>query len=177
MIKSAGAPSVLFVMDEHRDALERAALALAAEAPLTVALVVLRLQLSVREAKELLDTLVRSEVVELDSLDDGTPCYRAPGLAHVDRVALRPRPREPATAIARRHSAGAPAPLVLFVGFSVLHFLGFGLAGLVVRSNSKSELLMCVALEGLPGILVLMGRLMLGASRQVASLHDRVRWR
>ena len=167
----------MVVTDEHRDALERAALALAAEAPLTVALVALRLQLSVREAKELLDALVQSEVVELESLEDGTPCYRAPGLAHVDRVAVLPSPRRPATGISRARSPGAPAALVLFVGFSVLHFLGFGLAGFLVGSNSRSEVLMCVALEGVPGILLLVGRLILGVSRRVSSMHDRVRWR
>jgi hypothetical protein len=163
----------VIVMDEHRDALEHAALALAAEAPLTVALVALRLELSVREAKELLDALVQSDVLELDSLDDGTRCYRAPGLTHVDRAALRSIPRRPATGISRRPSRGAHSIAILFVGFSVLHLLGFGLAALIVRSGSKAELLMYVALEGVPGTLVLLSRWILAMGRLGTSMTDR----
>src|SRR5688500_9387679 len=113
-------------MDEQ---LERAALSLAAEAPLTVALVALRLELSVREAQELLDGLVRAEVLEVDSFDDGTLCYRAPGLAHVDRAALVPIARERTTAIARTPALAHPA-LTVIIGVSVLDFVGCGIAAL-----------------------------------------------
>jgi hypothetical protein len=161
---SAGSWAIVLAMDEHRDALDRAALALAAEAPLTVALVALRLELSVREARELLDGLVRAEALELDSFDDGTQCYRAPGLAHVDRAALVPIPRE-RTGISRVRSAGTRQAVAVFVGLSVIDFVGCGLAALIVMPHWEAEVLMWIALAGAPGVLVLVIRSILRATR------------
>jgi hypothetical protein len=152
------------MVDEQRDALERAALELAAEAPLTVALVALRLELSVRASRELLDGLVQAEVLELDSFDDGTACYRAPGLAHVDRATLVPVRWEPAT-LSRRPSV-VSSVLAAFGVVSLIDFVGFGVAALILMPKWEAEVLMWIALAGVPGTMMLINHWLRGSSKR-----------
>lgn len=135
---------------------EREVLRLAAAGPVTVASVALRLEVSVAAARKLLGGLVDAGVMELDSFDDGSECYRAPGL---DRVgALAPVERRE-RGLARDGGAGQPA-LAVFVGLSVLDLVGVGVAALLVMPKWEAEVLMWIALAGAPGALVGLARLL-----------------
>ncbi len=135
---------------------EREILRLAAAGPVTVASVALRLEVSVTAARKLLDGLVDAGVMELDSFDDGSECYRAPGL---DRVAALAPVDTKDRPLARRERSGGPA-LAVFVGFSVLDLVGVGVAALIVMPKWEAEVLMWIALAGVPGVLIGIGRLL-----------------
>jgi hypothetical protein len=133
---------------------EREVLLLAAGGPVTVASVALRLEVSVATARKLLDGLVSAGVMELDSFDDGSECYRAPGLDRVEQAALAPANDRQ---LARRDRGDGRA-LAIFVGFSVLDLVGVGIAALIVMPKWEAEILLWIALAGVPGTLLAIGR-------------------
>ncbi len=127
-------------------------LASAPDTQLTLALVVREFGLTAPKARETLDAMVSDGILELDSFDDGTLYYHAPGLRHAPLAtslsqALN-RHRERSIA----HRTKPNVALRVTATVSVLDFVGVGLAALFAHSR-EGDILLWVALAGAPGTL------------------------
>ena len=107
---------------------------------ITVATATMECGVEGAKVRRWLDQMVVEGIVELDSLDDGTLCYRASGL----------RPRAPE---AQRRPTLRKVLLIATI-LSVLDLVGVGVAALIVYPHWESEVLMWIALAGAPLTLV-----------------------
>ncbi|MBI3073854.1 MAG: hypothetical protein HYY84_17225 [Deltaproteobacteria bacterium] len=127
-------------------------LASAPGAELTLALIVRELDVPAAEAHHELDAMVSDGLLELDSFDDGTLYYHAPGLRH---VALAPSLGSALSEHRVRSLAKRSEPnLALRMGavVSILDFVGVGAAALFAHSR-EANILIWIALAGAPGTL------------------------
>ena len=136
---------------------------------LTLAQAVLSFDLSAERLQQELDSMVDQGLLELDSLDDGTLYYHAPGLLDPgaqDAELERPSPE----ALVARSSDDALVPQTkqflptttagrawgTFACLSALDLLGTGLAAIIVSPAWEAEVLLCIALAGAPGTLLIL---------------------
>ena len=129
---------------------------------LTLAQAVLSFDLSTERLQQELDTMVDQGLLELDSLDDGTLYYHAPGLVELgtqNAEALVARPDQQSLAPGKSQflpTTTAGRAWGTFACLSALDLLGTGLAAIIVNPAWEAEVLMWIALAGAPGTLLIL---------------------
>jgi len=136
---------------------------------LNLAQAVLTFDLPANRLQEELDQMVDQGLLELDSLDDGTLYFHAPGL--LEGNAPSPQltagstdalaPRSPDQALVPHENPYLPATTAgrawgTFACLSALDLFGTGLAAIIVNPAWEAEVLMWIALAGAPGTLLLL---------------------
>lgn len=170
------------------DQLQRRVLQLLASGDnrLTLARAVLEMDQPAERLQRELDQMLDAGLLELDSLDDGTLYYHAPGLRLPapagDSAALIPTAEQQSALALKPQPPGGVMPrtragkaLGTFTVLSVLDLLGTGLAALLVLPHWEAEVLMWIALGGAPGTLLgitwLIHRKLFGGGRSKRNLQ------
>jgi hypothetical protein len=144
-----------FSFVEMRSADFRRAILRLASAPgaeLTLALVVRELDVPAAEAHSELDSMVSDALLEINSFEDGTLYYHAPGLRHVAMASSLHKAiaDHRSLAIAKRRQPNVALRIGAIV--SILDFVGVGIATLFAHSR-EANMLIWVTLAGAPGTL------------------------
>ena len=121
----------------------------------TVASVVLELDVTAAEARDGLEAMVDEALLELDSFDDGTLFYHAPGLRQLrgPPAVWTETATSPPTWRGRLPSSPLGRTVTLLCVLSILTSALAGIAALLAQAREAS-IFATVALCGLPGTLV-----------------------